>query len=228
MRLGSVPLGAGGSPRRRAFRDRDDPGVGFRDRRRWCRAGGPCRVPLARPAWLLARSGHENDSVIAPAEAAARPASNANTDTAPVTRCAPHRWTTATGGSDRAGPRIAPGARRPIRPPVRRGRQTYVGAFRAVIHGRIRSFTRAGHTVTADLMFNEQDQRVDFTSDDRYTGSPDGKTFRRQRWSTPMHNYRTFLGRTISASGLGCWHTPEPKGPLRGTGVGWTCRSRPR
>jgi hypothetical protein len=71
------------------------------------------------------------------------------------------------------------------------------------------TFTRAGHTVTADLVFNEQDQLVDFTSDDRYAASPDGKTFRQQRWTTPLHNYRTFHGRTISASGLGCWHTPE-------------------
>jgi hypothetical protein len=74
------------------------------------------------------------------------------------------------------------------------------------------TFTRGEHTVTADLVFNKQDQLVDFSSDDRYAGSPDGKTFRQQRWSTPLHNYQTFHGRTISASGLGCWHTPQPKG----------------
>jgi len=78
---------------------------------------------------------------------------------------------------------------------------------------RVRAtFTRGEHSVTADLLFNEQDQLVDFTSDDRYAASPDGKTFRRQRWSTPLHDYRSFHGRTISASGRACWYAPEPEG----------------
>jgi hypothetical protein len=74
------------------------------------------------------------------------------------------------------------------------------------------TFSRAGHTVTADLLFNEHDQLVDFASDDRYPASPDGKTFQQRRWSTPLHNYRSFHGRTISASGLGCWDASEPQG----------------
>ena len=74
------------------------------------------------------------------------------------------------------------------------------------------TFSRAGHTVSADLLFNEHDQLVDFSSDDRYAASPDGKTFQRRRWSTPLHNYRSFHGRTISASGLACWEASEPDG----------------
>jgi hypothetical protein len=74
------------------------------------------------------------------------------------------------------------------------------------------TFTQGEHTVTAVLLFDEQDRLVDFISDDRCAASADGKTFRRQRWSTPLCNYRDFHGRTISASGLGCWHAPEPVG----------------
>jgi hypothetical protein len=74
------------------------------------------------------------------------------------------------------------------------------------------TFTRYGHSVTADLVFNDRDQLVNFASDDRYAASPDGKTFRRQRWSTPLQGYRSFHGRTISASGQACWRTPEPEG----------------
>ncbi|MDQ1656034.1 MAG: hypothetical protein QOD41_1117 [Cryptosporangiaceae bacterium] len=78
---------------------------------------------------------------------------------------------------------------------------------------RVRAtFTRRGHKVNADLVFNDQDQLVDFISDDRYAASPDGKTFRRQRWSTPLRGYRSFHGHTISASAQACWHTPEPEG----------------
>jgi hypothetical protein len=76
------------------------------------------------------------------------------------------------------------------------------------------TFTRRERVVTADLLFNEQDQLVDFTSDDRYGTSPDGKTLRRQRWSTPLAEYRTFHGRTVSSSGRARWHAPEPEGPF--------------
>jgi hypothetical protein len=71
------------------------------------------------------------------------------------------------------------------------------------------TFTRARHTVTAHLVFNEQDQLVDFTSDDRYQASSDGKAFQPQRWSTPLRNYRSLHGRTVSTSGRACWHTPD-------------------
>ena len=71
------------------------------------------------------------------------------------------------------------------------------------------TFTRAGHTVTADLIFDGQDRLVDFTSDDRYQASSDGKALQSQRWFTPLRNYRSFHGRTISTSGRACWDTPD-------------------
>lgn len=74
------------------------------------------------------------------------------------------------------------------------------------------TFTRGGQTVEADLVFNQADQLVGFSSDDRYAASADGRTFRRQRWSTPLRDYRSFGGRTISAAGLGCWDAPDPDG----------------
>ncbi len=74
------------------------------------------------------------------------------------------------------------------------------------------TFTRGDHTVTANLLFNKQDQLVDFGSDDRSMASADGKTFQPRRWSTPLHDYRSFHGRTISASGRACWSGPEPEG----------------
>jgi hypothetical protein len=43
----------------------------------------------------------------------------------------------------------------------------------------------------------------DFTSDDRYTGSPDGKTFRQQRWSTRCTTTRPSTGRKATGSRLG-------------------------
>ena len=74
------------------------------------------------------------------------------------------------------------------------------------------TFTRGDQRVTADLQFNDHGQLVDFTSDDRCAASPDGETLTRRRWSTPLRGYRTFHGRTISASGMACWHAPEPEG----------------
>ena len=57
--------------------------------------------------------------------------------------------------------------------------------------------------------FDEQDRLVDFTSDDRQQASSDGKTLQRKRWFTPLRNYRSFHGRTISTSGRACWDTPD-------------------
>jgi hypothetical protein len=70
------------------------------------------------------------------------------------------------------------------------------------------TFTRGEQTVSGDLLFDGHDHLVDFTSDDRYATSSDGKAFQPRRWSTPLHNYRSFHGRTVGASGLGRWHAP--------------------
>jgi uncharacterized membrane protein YphA (DoxX/SURF4 family) len=68
------------------------------------------------------------------------------------------------------------------------------------------TFTNAGHTISAVLTFDDDDELVDFVSDDRYASSPDGRTFSLRRWSTPIGDYRAFDGRRAGAFGRGCWH----------------------
>ena len=66
--------------------------------------------------------------------------------------------------------------------------------------------------MTAELVFNDDHDLVDFISDDRLRSSRDGKTFTPQRWSTPVREYRTIDSRRVSAQGEGRWHAPEPEG----------------
>ncbi len=73
-------------------------------------------------------------------------------------------------------------------------------------------FTRGPHTVAAVLTFDAEGSLVDFVSDDRLRSAPDGKSFRRQRWSTPLAGYRAFGPRRISARGEARWHAPQPEG----------------
>jgi len=70
------------------------------------------------------------------------------------------------------------------------------------------TLTNGAQTVTADLTFNDGDL-VDFVSDDRMITSRDGST--PQRWSTPVHDYRTFGARRIATCGEGRWHTTDPQ-----------------
>ncbi len=74
------------------------------------------------------------------------------------------------------------------------------------------TFTNGAQSVTADLVFNDDHELVDFVSDDRLRASPDGKTFTRQRWSTPVSGYRAFGSRHVAAHGEGRWHAPDPEG----------------
>lgn len=71
---------------------------------------------------------------------------------------------------------------------------------------RVRAdYTNAGHSVSAELVFDASGDLVDFVSDDRFRTMPDA-TMMRERWSTPLANYRDFAGRRIAASGRGRWH----------------------
>ncbi len=54
------------------------------------------------------------------------------------------------------------------------------------------SFTAAGHTIRATLLFDEEGRLADFFSDDRPSLDSDGKTFTQGRWSTPLSSYRSF------------------------------------
>jgi hypothetical protein len=74
------------------------------------------------------------------------------------------------------------------------------------------SFTNGAHTVTAELTFDRDHDLVDFVSDDRMRTSQDGKIFTRQRWSTPVRDYRSVGTRRVCTHGEGRWHAPSPEG----------------
>lgn len=70
------------------------------------------------------------------------------------------------------------------------------------------AFTNAGYTVRADLTFNDAGELVNFVSDDRRQASPDGKTMRPLRWSTPVAGYRPFGRVWLNGRGEARWHEP--------------------
>lgn len=70
------------------------------------------------------------------------------------------------------------------------------------------AFTLGPNTVSAELVFNEAGELVDFISDDRGALEKDG-TLRIQRWTTPMSTYRDFAGWRLASEGDAIWHQPE-------------------
>lgn len=94
---------------------------------------------------------------------------------------------------------IAPGTL--IDPPIR---------WEAVDTRVVRAtFTNAGHTIRATLLFNEDGELADFQSDDRYQTSHDGKTMKKLRWSTPVAIYRSFGQFRLSSGGEARWHESD-------------------
>lgn len=78
---------------------------------------------------------------------------------------------------------------------------------------RVRAgFTNGAHTVSAELVFNDEHELVNFVSDDRTRASADGRHFTPQRWSTPLSVYRTFDAQRVATHGEGRWHAPDPEG----------------
>jgi hypothetical protein len=71
------------------------------------------------------------------------------------------------------------------------------------------SFTNAGQTIRAELSFNEVSELTNFWSDDRYQTSPDGKSVRTVRWSTPLARYRSFGPVRLASGGEARWHEPS-------------------
>jgi hypothetical protein len=74
------------------------------------------------------------------------------------------------------------------------------------------AFTLGAHTVTAELVFDDDHDLVDFVSDDRLRSSAEGTTFTRQRWSTPIGDHREAGSRRLAATGEARWHAPQPEG----------------
>jgi hypothetical protein len=70
------------------------------------------------------------------------------------------------------------------------------------------SFTNAGQTIRAELAFNDAGELTNFWSDDRYQTSPDGKSVKKVRWSTPLTGYRSFERVRLASGGEGRWHEP--------------------
>jgi hypothetical protein len=76
-------------------------------------------------------------------------------------------------------------------------------------HSARAHYTVGTNTVSAVLVFNDVGELVDFVSDDRLMASPDGKSFTRMRWSTPVGDYRNFGPQRVMTRGEGRWHPPE-------------------
>ena len=74
------------------------------------------------------------------------------------------------------------------------------------------TYTNGTQSVTGELTFNEQNELVDFISNDRNAVSSDGKTFTPQAWSTPISAYRTSHGHRFAAVAEGRWHASPPIG----------------
>lgn len=70
-------------------------------------------------------------------------------------------------------------------------------------------FTTGDQSVTADLLFDDSGDLVDFYSRDRLRASDDGTSFTRQPWSTPLAEYRDFRGVRLPAVGEARWLDPD-------------------
>ena len=70
------------------------------------------------------------------------------------------------------------------------------------------TFTNAGHTIRAELSFNDAGELTNFWSNDRRRVSADGKVMTAIRWSTPVGNYRAFGPVRLASRGQGRWHEP--------------------
>ncbi len=70
------------------------------------------------------------------------------------------------------------------------------------------AFTAAGHTITATLNFDDEGRLVNFFSDDRPSLDGNGVTFTRQRWSTPLSDYRAFGPYRLASHGEARYHAP--------------------
>ena len=70
------------------------------------------------------------------------------------------------------------------------------------------AFTNEDQTVSAELTFDEDGDLVDFVSEDRLRASPDGTSFTRQRWSTPLSGHREEHGHRQLDAGRGRWYVP--------------------
>lgn len=70
------------------------------------------------------------------------------------------------------------------------------------------TFTNAGHTISADLSFDESGALVDFLSRDRYR-TVTGSAYSLVPWSTPVTEWAEFDGRRLPVSAEAHWADPS-------------------
>ena len=63
-------------------------------------------------------------------------------------------------------------------------------------------------TVTATLYFNEENELIKFTSEDRYYSNGDG-TYQKVKWTTPISKYREVNGLLLPSYGEAIWNFPD-------------------
>lgn len=68
--------------------------------------------------------------------------------------------------------------------------------------------TLGANTVSAELIFDDTGELIDFISEARGMMQKDG-CLRNVRWSTPLGNYRRFDGLRLASEGDAVWHLPE-------------------
>jgi hypothetical protein len=68
-------------------------------------------------------------------------------------------------------------------------------------------YTNDDIKVSSVLKFNQQEELIDFISEDRYY-CEDGKTYLGHKWSTPIKNYIKKDGRKVPSNGESFWHIP--------------------
>lgn len=71
------------------------------------------------------------------------------------------------------------------------------------------TLANAGHEVTAELVFNDAGDLVDFRSDDRSAALPGGAQLVRMPWSTPLTAYGRFGAHRLPSRGEGRWQAPD-------------------
>ena len=74
------------------------------------------------------------------------------------------------------------------------------------------TFSACSASVSADLVFDDAGDLVDFVTDDRLRAGAAGQAFVAQRWSTPLQHYAALGHRRMATRGRGVWHAPEPEG----------------
>jgi hypothetical protein len=67
-------------------------------------------------------------------------------------------------------------------------------------------FTLGPNLVHAELRFNDRDELIDFITDDRLYFAPDGKSFTRMRWTTPVRDYTQMGPVRVPTKAAVLWH----------------------